>query len=260
MQKFGKYIAAARDTSGMSVRQLAKAINVSPGTITNWELGRHTPHIDDIRRLGEVLGTNGYLEEIFKDFVSVKLPNEWSDKWEAAEHEANMIFVYQHTIVDGLLQTEDYARRVIEYNQHAPFDVEQRVQRRMKRQEILNGDDRPSCTFVLDEYVLHRNVGGPDVMVPELEHLRDMAKLPKITVKIIPYGKEHIATIPFMIARMDGVEIATIDDALTGRIIETYGDVTQIMMMWDDVREAALPAEESLEMIERAIEEWQQKM
>lgn len=259
LEKWGRELGHAIDASEISARQLAQDINVAPSTISNWVGGKRMPDVKDVQRIERALGTNGYLERTLVEWVSEEVPSEWRDKWLAAEKLAHMVFNFELSVVPGLLQTEDYARTVIQYNRHAPFDAEQRVRRRMERQEILTDTNPPTCVFVIDEYVLHRNVGGPKIMAEQLAHLHDLAEQPNVVIKVVPTGTEYYAGCPFMLARLNGKEIANLDDTLTGRVIEGNDDVTEVAKIWEDIREAALPPKESLEVIEKAFESWKHR-
>jgi hypothetical protein len=174
----------------------------------------------------------------------------------AAEAQANLLQDFELSVIPGLLQTPDYARAVLQYNRHAPIDIEERVRRRIKRQAILTDDNPPMCIFVIDEYALHRMVGGKEVMLEQLTRLRDLASQPNIVIKIVPSNTEYYAGCPFMVARMDSIEIVNLDDALSGRVIKERGKVVEIVKIWEEIREAALSSKESLQLIEKVMEKW----
>ena len=95
-------------------------------------------------------------------------------------------------MVPGLLQTEDYARAVQQVAEPeaslaelTPDVVEQRVKARLRRQRLLREDSPLGFWALLDEAVLHRVVGGPEVMKDQLGHIVELAALPNVTVQVI---------------------------------------------------------------------------
>ena len=257
LDAWGKELAYACEAAGMTGRQLAEALHVAPSTVSQWMNGRRTPHVEDVERCDQVLATNGYLARYFKRWVAREFPAEWDDTWVSAEAQANVIQNFEISVVPGLLQTEDYARAVIRYNRHSSIDMEERLRRRMGRQGILDDENPPMCIFVIDEYALRRRVGDAKVMADQLARLRDLAEQPNIVIKIIPSGTEYYAGSPFMIARLDGFEIVNLDDALSGRVIDGHSQVTEIVKVWEDLREAALSPAQSIELLVSVLKEWE---
>jgi Domain of unknown function (DUF5753) len=93
---------------------------------------------------------------------------------EFATYEAAAIalWTFQHTLMPGLLQTEDYARAVLERHPGTtPEQVTQRVAARMARQSVLDRDRPPRFWVLLDENALHREVGGAKIMHDQISHL-----------------------------------------------------------------------------------------
>ncbi len=105
------------------------------------------------------------------------------------EAEAASISDYGLGWIPGLLQAPDYARSVVQATEPglAPEAVEQRVQGRMTRQQLLFLEEGPHFEAVMDESVLHRVVGSRAVMRAQLERLLDLSDLPSVTLRIIPY-------------------------------------------------------------------------
>jgi Domain of unknown function (DUF5753) len=130
------------------------------------------------------------------------LPNPY-EVYIGLEAGAASIRNFEPIVVPGLLQTEEYARKTL---RNGPGeldreDVERLVQVRMERQRILGREDRPRLWAVLDEAVIRRLVGGPEVMREQLRHLIDCAEQGKTTLQVVPFGAgAHAGTTgPFVI-------------------------------------------------------------
>jgi transcriptional regulator with XRE-family HTH domain len=110
---------------------------------------------------------------------------------------------FQLSVAPGLLQTEEYARAVLEKvnPQRTRDEVDALVGMRMRRQELINRADRPLLFFVLDEAVVRRQVGGPSVMQGLLRRLIEVSAEPNVTVEVVPFSVGfHLGTLgPFVI-------------------------------------------------------------
>lgn len=110
---------------------------------------------------------------------------------------------FQLAVAPGLLQTEEYARAVLE--KHNPertrAEVDELVRFRMRRQELIDRADPPLLFFILDEAVVRRQVGGPAVMRGQLQRLIEVSDKPNVTVEVVPFSAGfHLGTLgPFVI-------------------------------------------------------------
>lgn len=163
---------------------------------------------------------------------------------------------FELSVIPGLLQTADYARAILQYARHAPIDVEERVHARLSRQAVLTEGAPPTCVFLIDEYALHRSAGEREVMCDRLMRLRELAERPDLIVQVIPYGTRYYAGCPFMIATLDGREVAYQDGALGGCIIESHDKVAEMTRIWHHIRSVALPENASMALVEGVAQEW----
>jgi hypothetical protein len=105
------------------------------------------------------------------------------------EQEATSITCFAMYFLPGLLQTEDYARAIIKgvVPKIAPAILDQRVETRMRRQQLLDQPKPPRYRALLDEATLYRQVGGPAVMKAQLEKLLRYVQEEKVTIQVIPF-------------------------------------------------------------------------
>ncbi|MGH3599388.1 MAG: DUF5753 domain-containing protein, partial [Pseudonocardiaceae bacterium] len=114
---------------------------------------------------------------------------EWFDLFLAMESSAMQIDSYDSMIVPGLFQTPAYAKAVIRAGEPELADAEfaSRLELRMTRQDVLTRQpDPPIVWSVLDESVLYRPAGEPQVLVEQLEHLVKLLDLPTLTIQLLP--------------------------------------------------------------------------
>jgi hypothetical protein len=114
---------------------------------------------------------------------------DWFQIYVGLEEAAELIRVYEIQFVPGLLQTEDYARAVIELGQPAapPEEIERRVALRMGRQQLLVRNNAPRLWVMVDEAALRRPIGGRKVMQSQIERLMAIASEPNITLQVMPF-------------------------------------------------------------------------
>lgn len=106
------------------------------------------------------------------------------------ESAATAIRGFQPVLVPGLLQTQDYARVTIAQlaERVTPKIIEDLVEIRMKRQELLAREMSPAMLFILDEAVVRRVVGGKDVMRKQIAHLMELNARDNMTIELVPFS------------------------------------------------------------------------
>ncbi|HLI36725.1 MAG TPA: DUF5753 domain-containing protein [Streptosporangiaceae bacterium] len=165
-------------------------------------------------------------------------------------------------VVDGLLQTGDYARAVLRGAWPADSDerIEQHVTARMARQEILRRKDPepPIVSVILSETVLRQPVGDAAVMRDQFSRMLEDARNPRITIQIMPWSAgAHPGLLgPFVVASFDaGPDAAYLDNALAGQVTERRKDVARVGLLYDSLAREALSPGASAELIAKVIEE-----
>jgi hypothetical protein len=201
------------------------------------------------------------LREDLRDYLTYQATPGWLHAWEKIERRAKTLLWWEPLLIPGLLQTREYAYEVLRRGQPGKPDaeIEEQVQARMDRQQILEGDDPPMLIAVVDEGALRRPVGGPKVMHDQLERLLKLAERSKIVLQVVPVDAgPHPGTAgPMVIASFDdGPDLAYLDTALEGQLVERHEDVAMVALLFDTLRAEALPMRASLEFIEKVKESW----
>lgn len=158
-------------------------------------------------------------------------------------------------MIPGLLQTEDYAKAILAARPGAEQDnLDEQVAARLARQTVL---ERVQLWFVLDEGVLHREVGGSKVMGAQLEHLVGSAGRPKITIQVIPGAITHAGLLGgFILADLDGKpSMAYLETAVEGQITDSPSVIAGVALSFDTLRAEALPWAASRDLIRKVAEE-----
>jgi transcriptional regulator with XRE-family HTH domain len=191
----------ARNTAGLSQQQAADALDWSLSKLIRIELGSVKVGITDLRamltlygildaeRVDELVGmARASREHRWWDNYR-KLINPGFLQYVAFESTATLHRQFQSTVVPALLQTEAYARSLITtYDRdELPPVIEQYIDFRMKRQVALAAEG-VEFFFILDEAVLRRQVGGPEVMREQLARIKEVGAMPHVSIQVLPFS------------------------------------------------------------------------
>ncbi|WP_338762301.1 helix-turn-helix transcriptional regulator [Nocardia vulneris] len=110
----------------------------------------------------------------------------WFETYLGLEGAAQTIRTFEGQLVPGLLQTDEYTHAVIAVSHHNA-EATRRVELRRRRREILDIENGPALWAVLDEAVLHRPIGGRDVLRNQIRHLVTMSDKRNVTIQVLPY-------------------------------------------------------------------------
>ena len=181
----------------------------------------------------------------------------------AYEAEAVALNTYQHSLVPGLLQSEDYARAILETRPNTtPEEVEEQLRGRLDRQAVLTRHDPPAPMLLalVDEGVLHRPVAPRTVMRDQLWHLVEMSRRPNVTIQVVPYeAGGHTGLLGAFSFAETGTRdaIVFVEDIADGRVFEDDATLSQVALRFKALQSEALPKGASRDLIAKvAEEEW----
>ena len=255
---FADELRAAREQAGLSRDELAGQLNYSASLVAMVEGLHRVPQADFAARCDVVLGTSGTFARLQKRLRVLPFPASFRP-FAAYEEAAASLRSFEHSHIPGLLQTAEYARALVGIRANIPLDeLDDLVDARLARQAILDRDNPPMLWVVIDEAVLHREVGGPKVMREQLLHLAAMSGRPKIALQVIPYSAgAHVGLEgAFVIADFeDAPPVAFLATAGDGQTIEEPSMVTKVAFSFDRLRTEALPRKASRDLIIKIAEE-----
>jgi transcriptional regulator with XRE-family HTH domain len=208
----------ARTSAGLTQKQVAAKMEWSPSKLIRIEAGEVGISVNDLRPLLAEYGiTDQDRIDALLDLArgSRKMPfSEYRDiyskeflEYLAMESSASVIRFFNPLVLPGLLQTEEYATAVIRaYTRHASEeDIERMIEARLARQDLLQEEGTPELSFILDESVIRRQVGGRGVMRAQLRHLAELTTHPKVDVQVLPFsiGAHNAMLGPFVLFEFD---------------------------------------------------------
>lgn len=184
---------------------------------------------------------------------------DWFPKFIGLQEAADMIRTYEVTLVPGLLQTADYARAVI--CQGHPLaserEIEERVELRQIRQEVLSRAEPPRLWVLLDEAVLHRRVADEQIMRAQFHHLANLARGDYITLQIAPFDGAHCASPGFPITHLrfayPGLpDIVYLEQLRDATYLDKRSETEHYRSVLDTLAAQALDPDRSLQLLEAA--------
>jgi transcriptional regulator with XRE-family HTH domain len=258
----GDELRRARIAAGFASQDaLAARLGFDRTVITKTETGERPPTIDVLTAWCQACGLPG----VPPDWV-VGLTRRahgpvpaWFEQWLDAERAALILRYWQPIIVPGLFQTADYARALLLASQADTSDevIDALVSARVERQAIFDQPDPPNVVAVLDEAVLHRLIGSPEVMHGQLTSLAELAARPYISVEVVPASVGANAGLggALNIASGDSLPDMVHMDAVEGQTTDSRALVRKAMVTFDRVRGDALPRGQSRDLILRLADE-----
>lgn len=277
LRRVGGALQQLRQKSGLSSGAAAKELGWSQAKLSTIENGRVKIAVGDVARALDLYDVKGERRvEILDLAEKSRVPGWWSEYaswlpegletyigWESA---AASLRVYDATIVNGLLQTPDYARAVIQATRPDADEatIQKLVEVRLTRQQHLSRPDPLRLWMVVEEEILRRPVGGPELMRQQLAFLQEAAARPNITVQVLSTSRGVHAGLhgSFSIIEFPGTgdaDVAYVDSAAGNVYIEKPAEVRQYTLRFDHLRADALPPAESAELIAIAANETEKK-
>ncbi|MGH3768849.1 MAG: helix-turn-helix domain-containing protein [Pseudonocardiaceae bacterium] len=276
-RRLGAELRTLREQAGLTIDEVATELECSVYKVSRLENGQGIPKNRDVRDLLDRYGIRdqarrdrimrwvreGQRQGWWDDFSDVLgpdpedplLPDNLS-RYVALEQDASQVRGFENTLVHGLLQTEDYARAVLTTLSTAdPDATDRKVELRMRRQERLYvAEDPLKIHIVLDEAVLHRPVGGEQVMRAQLKRLIDDAQRPNITVQVLPFsaGAHRAAHGYFVVLTFpdsDDNDLVYVEGHTGDMYLEKQRDIDVYQQMFDETVVKCLTVEQTIALI-----------
>jgi hypothetical protein len=242
-----------REKHGLSQTAMGRIIRRSPANLSNCEADRRRITDKDAKALDAYFKTGGHFQRLHRYARLGHDPN-WFKQFTHLERAATMIKNYEILAVPGLLQTPEYARALVQVGD-AP-DPAGVLERRMKRQEILDDSPPPLLWALITESALEWPIGGVAVMRGQLQHLREMSERQNVSIRVIPKitGAHPGFDGSFSIIAGGAGDVAYTESPGGGRLVPATDEVQKFSVCFDRLGQVALPAHPSRVLIEKAME------
>jgi transcriptional regulator with XRE-family HTH domain len=256
-EKYGEELRLRRTAARLTQEELGEQVVCSPTLISHFEAGRRLPKPDDAQRIDRALGTDGFFVRWLED-----LESKYADHFAAVaelEQQATLIQQFALSLVPGVFQTDGYARALFRAYRpnHTTEELDEAVVIRTKRARILDGPLKPVFWTLLDESVLRRSVGGPQIMAEQLYKIADLAEAGRLRLHVLPYGVGAHALQQSLLTLMsfkDSAPVAYAEAFLTGNLMDDPALVAASQTAYALALSDALSQQESLALVRAAAE------
>jgi len=270
----GAQLRRLREAANVTPDQAGRAIRASRSKISRMETGRVGFKMRDLTDLLDLYGVTD--ERVRTALMAAAhqaskpdwwakygdiLP-DWFEPYLGLESAAAAIRSFDIQFVHSLFQTEAYARAVIKLGYHADSfsEIEDRVALRLKRQDLLARPEPPRIWSVMDESVLRRPVGGPDVMRAQFDHLIEVTSMRHVTIQVMPFARTGHAgeSGSFSLLRFgerDLPDVVYLEHPTCAIYLEQRPDVEHYLGVMDRLSGRALTPAQTRDLIGQAARE-----
>ncbi len=283
-KRLGAELRELRSRRGLSLDAAVDALqqqelDISNSKLSRLETGKGAVKVQDVRALLDFYGADDDAQRALMQMARearAATPVAWWTDYESVlpsglstyvglEAAASRLLCFTHTLIDGLLQTEEYARATIQATRFTdpPDVVERLVELRMQRQKVLRSEPRLELVTIMDEAALLRPIGGAQAMRDQARHIVEVcAELPNVSVQIVPLAKGAYAVMHGEFTLIEPREtgpgiapVAYMDSVLGNAYLQRPEQIQQFRGLFDRLQAIALDPEESLRVVRSAAEE-----
>ncbi|MDQ3990602.1 MAG: helix-turn-helix domain-containing protein, partial [Actinomycetota bacterium] len=263
-QWLGQQLRALRESAGMTLKQAGEYLQRDGSMVSRFETAEYPIRRGDVLALLDLYGVS---EERTRDGLIRLSEDVWRKGWWDAyantvdrryidllwlDARAERLRTYGAMLVPGLLQTREYAETLIRNMATADTpegQIGKMIELRMTRQQMLGGDAPISFAAVVDESVLRRVIGGPEVMRGQLAQLREVAERPNVELRVLPLPRGEHAGLDgsFWLYEMPDPypDVAYVDTLAGALYVEEDTAVDRFRQAYDHLSAMALGGEES---------------
>jgi AraC-like DNA-binding protein len=275
-RRLGMEMRRHREAAGVTIDAVAARIGCSTSKVSRIETGHTGATPTDVQNILDIYGVDAAIKAELVQIAREARQKGWwhpfstvlTGAYVGLEAAARSVRTYEQQVVPGLLQSEEYAIAMIQAARLGDIDqeIEQRVHVRMARQSLLTSDDPIDLRVVLDEAVLSRPVGGDEVMRDQLRRLIEAARLPNVTLQILPFAVGAHAGMDGTFAILEfeeerDADVVFTENATGGLFLEKFEELQKYQAIFDAIQVTALDPDQSAEMMEMLAEEplWKSK-
>ena len=267
-RELGTRLRGLRNEHNLTVEDVAERLLCSATKISRLETGARRPSLRDVRDLCGIYevdaSTSAELMSLAKEARAAGWWTQYDDlnldPLIGLEDAATTITCYSMFYMPGLLQTREYAQGIISIvaPKMDPHVVQQRVDARLRRQQLLSRDSGPRYNVLLDENVIRRGVGDPELIAAQLEKVLDTINAGRAVVQVIPFSAGAYATADgyFVLLEFEGRAdlwpVVYIEGLAGNQYLDRKGDIARYRECIDYLKARALSPQESESLIAKA--------
>jgi transcriptional regulator with XRE-family HTH domain len=273
-RRLGSELRKLREDHSIKLEEVAERLGVAASTLSRIETGKAPTKSVYLTAMLEMYGvTDPAQRQVLVDMAREGHRKGWWSVYDdvlptgfgiyvGLEAEAAGVRSFEGEVIHGLFQTPDYARAILREVQVKDSDeqIERLVDLRIKRQESLERNPPLDVWLILDESVVRRTIGGPEVMRGQLARLVEASRKPNVTLQVLPFASGSHAGLRGSFSILEFPERADSDvayvESVAGIIyLEKEREVKHCAEAFDRLRAAALSPGQSTDLIVEAAKE-----
>jgi hypothetical protein len=260
-QEFAADLKRMMDLAGWGRDELAAQCQFSTSVINNIMGFQRAPTTEHGMAIDRAFGLKNMFRAKARAIRGESYPETFVD---FPEHEATAddLFIWDHSVFPGVIQTPRYGRAVFATLPNITADeIERRVAGRLARQEAVlgeNGKHRPRVWALMDEAALRRPVAAAEVMYEQCLRAVEVSRLPHVSLAVVPYaagGHIGLSGACTIIERDGQLCMVFLDDLADGHVSEDPAIIRRVARTFRSLQHEALPGGASRDMIKRVAEE-----
>jgi len=265
-RRVGLELRRLRSEAGRTLEDVSAVMEWSPSKLSRVENGESRVLARDVTLLCELLDAEDGVADALGELVRAAKVKGWWEPYRDVlggnyipfEAEADEVNEFQIEVVCGLLQTSAYIRAIMRGARLDASDeeIERRVQVRLDRQAALRRLDKPLRLWsIISEGALRRQIGGPDVLKAQLQHLAKESERPNIDIQVLPFdsGAHSSLSAGFSVLRFESADPLVFGSGIdAGPEIEDVVERQRTLEIFNWLRADAESPERSRRMITEA--------
>ncbi|WP_324785378.1 helix-turn-helix transcriptional regulator [Streptomyces sp. H51] len=258
LKTFGAVLKALREESGLTQEEFALRVGYSAAYVAKIEQGKRFPPTDLPARAAEVLGPVGLkvLTAAAKSLTRRAGLASWFRQWAGIEEEAVSLYAYECRAVPGLLQPDPYIRAI--FDRRLPPVSEEQIERevaaRLDRQQLIATMQNTAFSFVIEQSVLERRMGGREVTRRVIDHLLDVGTRRNVEIQVMPTVQEDHCGIDgqmYLAETASHQWIGYTEGQRSSTLISAPKDVSVLLQRYGKLRSQALDCGATVKLLER---------
>ena len=258
LKTFGAVLKALRDEARLTQEQFAPLVQYSTAYIAKIEQGKRFPPKDLLDRSEDVLGAVAarVLAAAARSLTRKVGLASWFRQWAGIEEEAITLYAYECRAIPGLLQPEAYIRAIFD-RRLAPLSgdqIEQQVAARLERQQLMTERPNTAFSFIIEQALLERHMGGPEVVRQLLDHLLEQSVRRNVDIQVMPlrqYDHAGIDGLMYLAETQQHEWVGYSEGQQSSILITSPKDVSAMLQRYGKLRSQALGREATVSLLEQ---------
>lgn len=258
LRTFGAVLKALREADGLTQEEFAPRVRYSAAYVAKIEQGKRFPPENLPDRTAEVLGpvAGKVLAAAARSLRRKAGLASWFLQWAGIEEEAITLYAYECRGIPGLLQPEGYIRAI--FDRRLPPVTEEQLERevaaRLDRQQLLTQRPNTAFSFVIEQALLERHLGGAEVTRNVIDHLLNVGSQRNVEIQVMPLRQEDHTGVDgqmYLAERPGHQWIGYVEGQRSSSLITAPDDVSVLLQRYGKLRSQALDCRATVSLLEQ---------